>query len=330
MARSLTVSQAFQGMILEKRAAGLSIHTISDYQNTLKKVLLYFPNDPPLASVTRERLVKFFAWLSDDYIAKPDGAAPRGQFKLGAKSRLNIHTNLSALWTWAVASGYVEKNIVRTIPAPNVEETDIDPLTSEEITALVKACDTARTYQLRQAKSITRIRSTAARDRMIIIVLYDTGLRAQELCDLIIDDLNFSQNKIKVRHGKGNKPRTVRFGKRAAKAIWEYLKDRIDTADPKEPLLRVDEGQEPRPMSRHILRRLVKRIGDRAGVKNVHPHRLRHSFATEYLRNNGKMLALQELLGHSDLEMVRRYAKFVEADIALDHAEASPADKLRL
>ena len=95
-------------MILEKRAAGLSIHTISDYQNTLKKVLLYFPDDLPLMSVTRDRLVKFFAWLADDYLAKPDGAASRGQFKLGAKSRLNIHTNLSALWTWAVASGYSE------------------------------------------------------------------------------------------------------------------------------------------------------------------------------------------------------------------------------
>ena len=68
----------------------------------------------------------------------------------------------------------------------------------------------------------------------------------------------------------------------------------------------------------------------RPGVKNVHPHRLRHSFATDYLRNGGKMIALQELLGHSDLEMVRRYAKFVEADIALDHSVASPADKLKL
>ncbi|CAG1012636.1 hypothetical protein ANRL4_04697 [Anaerolineae bacterium] len=53
-------------------------------------------------------------------------------------------------------------------------------------------------------------------------------------------------------------------------------------------------------------------------------------YATEYLHTGGKLLALQELLGHSDLEMVRRDAKFVEADVALDHAEASPADKLRL
>ena len=331
MAKPLTLSQAFQGMILEKQAAGLSAHTISDYRNTLAKAQLFFPNDPPFASITRERLVKFFAWLGNDYVTRPDGVAPRGEFKLGAKSRLNIHTNLSALWTWAVACGYAGTNIVRIIPAPDVEETVIDPLTTAEITAMLKACDTARTYQMRQAKKVSPARATAIRDRMIIMLLFDTGLRAQELCDLVLDDLNMSQQKIKVRHGKGNKPRTVRFGKRCAKAIWEYLKDRDDVGTKATaPLLLVAEGSDPRPMNRHVLRRLLKRIGERAGVKNVHPHRLRHSFATEYLRNSGKMLALQELLGHSDLEMVRRYARFVEVDIALDHAEASPADKLRL
>jgi site-specific recombinase XerD len=92
----------------------------------------------------------------------------------------------------------------------------------------------------------------------------------------------------------------------------------------------VEELSDPHAMNRHVLRRLLKCIGDRICAKNVHPHRLRHSSATEYLRNGGMMLALQELLGHSDLEMVRRYAKFVEADIALNHAIASPADRLRI
>lgn len=195
MAKPLTLSQAFQGMILEKQAAGLSAHTISDYRNTLAKAQLFFPNDPPFTSLTRERLVKFFAWLGNDYIARPDGAASRGEFKLGAKSRLNIHTNLSALWTWAVACGYAETNIVRSISAPDVEQTVIDPLTIVEIAAMLKACDTARTDQMRQAKKVSPARATAVRDRMIIMLLFDTGLRAQELCDIVLDDLDMSQQK---------------------------------------------------------------------------------------------------------------------------------------
>jgi integrase/recombinase XerD len=329
MVRKFTLSQAFNGMILEKRGAGISPNTIADYLNTLKKAIMFFEDDPPFTSIDRADLVQFFAWLGDVEVT-PDGVASRGTFKLGAKSRRNIHTNLSALWTWAVNCGYTDRNIVRTIQAPDVEETVIDPLTADEITILIKSCDTVRTYQLRSAKPIARSRSTAARDKFIIMLLYDTGLRAQELCDLVLGDVDFFQRKIHIKHGKGDKPRTVRFGKRAAKLMWEYLGDRLQASDRSEPLILVDEHGSSRAMNRHVLRRLLKRIGDRAGIKSVHPHRLRHSFATDYLRNGGKMIALQELLGHSDLEMVRRYAKFVEADIAVDHAIASPADKLRL
>jgi integrase/recombinase XerD len=329
MVHQFTLSQAFNGMILEKRAAGLSPHTIADYFNTLKKLQNYFEDDPPFTSITRADLVRFFAWL-DDCEVTPGGIASRGTFKLSAKSRRNIHTNLSALWTWAVSSGYTARNIVRTIPAPDVEETLIDPLSPDEVSILIKSCDLVRTYQLRSGKPIVRSRSTAARDKFIIMLLYDTGLRAQELCDLTLDDVDFFQRKVHVRHGKGDKARIVRIGKRTAKLMWEYMGDRLQTSDKSQPLIRVEEDGEPHAMNRHVLRRLLKRIGDRAGVQNVHPHRLRHSFATEYLRNGGKMIALQQLLGHSDLEMVRRYARLVESDVALDHAGASPADKLRL
>jgi integrase/recombinase XerD len=82
-------------------------------------------------------------------------------------------------------------------------------------------------------------------------------------------------------------------------------------------------------MTRYNLGLLLRRLGQRAGVKHVHPHRFRHTFATFYLRNGGNLLALKELLGHSDMEMVTRYAHFVQADFAADHAKASPVDNWR-
>ena len=81
MARQLTLSQAFQGMILEKQAAGYSVNTIAEYRYTLAKVLIYFKDDPQFATITREQLVKFFAWLDHEYISKPAGVAPRGEIK---------------------------------------------------------------------------------------------------------------------------------------------------------------------------------------------------------------------------------------------------------
>ena len=100
MASNLTLKQACEGMIHYKTAAGRSPHTILDYRNTFKKLLLYFPKNPPLVAVTRADLIAFFAWLHDGFETEPDGVAPRGKFKLSAKSILNMHTNLSALWTW--------------------------------------------------------------------------------------------------------------------------------------------------------------------------------------------------------------------------------------
>jgi len=93
--------------------------------------------------------------------------------------------------------------------------------------------------------------------------------------------------------GPRQKTTTVRFIRRTAEAIWEYLKDQIDNADSKQPLVLVEELSDPHAMNRHVLRRLLKRISDRAGIKNVHPHRFRHTFATEYsllLSRHARML----------------------------------------
>jgi hypothetical protein len=98
MATHFTLSQAFNGMILEKRANGHSPHTTADYLNTLKKFLDYLGDDPPFTSIKRSDIVAFMAYL-DDCEVTPGGIASRGTFKLSAKARRDIHTNLSALWT---------------------------------------------------------------------------------------------------------------------------------------------------------------------------------------------------------------------------------------
>ena len=95
---------------------------------------------------------------------------------LSAKTVKNIHTNLSALWHWALDEGLVKKNIIRSIEPPPVNDAVIQTFTKDETEILLKACDTTRTWKSRA--ETTSQRATGVRDRAIILTLLDTGMRA--------------------------------------------------------------------------------------------------------------------------------------------------------
>lgn len=322
---ALTVTQAFDKMIFE-RQANLSKHTIADYIITGRKVVTYFERDPAISDLSRDDLIGFFNHLAE-HVNTPAGCAVRPSKPLSAKSRRNVHTNLSALYTWLVKSGRVKANLIRDIERPGSKSAPhIDPLTQAEINALLDACD----YTARWAtKNVTTERHTALRDRLIVKLLLDTGMRVQELCDIQIGHLSIMRKTIQIPHGKGDKFRVVHYGTRTGKLLWEYLEPRLGSAKPTETLFYMDDSN-PRPMNRHAVGNMLKRLGVRAGVANVHPHRFRHTFATEYLRNGGQMIALKDILGHSDFEMVEHYAHFVQTDIERDHKSASPVDNWKV
>jgi integrase/recombinase XerD len=299
----------------------------ADYRNSFDKLQTFFAKNPPFVSITRDQLVAFFAWLQDEYVCVANGHNQRKPIHLSLKTILNIHVALSALWTWAVNEGLVEKNIVRTIDAPRVQPPVIETFVKEQIEALLKACD--RSAKWKTKESIASERPTADRDRAIVLLLLDSGIRAQELCDIRFGEINLGNNNIKVK-GKGSKERIAYFGKRTAKALWKYVLPRLNTSKPEDRLFLVGSPDDAREMDRHVLCKLLQRIGERAGVPNVHPHRFRHSFAITYLRNGGDVFTLQSLLGHSDLTMVKHYARIAQTDCAKVHQTASPVDNWRL
>jgi integrase/recombinase XerD len=158
----------------------------------------------------------------------------------------------------------------------------VETLTKEEIDALLVACDRSKTWKNRQVTANER--PTADRDRAIILLLLDTGLRASELCGVKFGDINLTANSIKVL-GKGHASREqlVYFGKRTSKALWKLLTPRLKDAKSEDLVFTVGLDDDLRPMTRDVLRRLLVRVGERAGVANVYPHRFRHTFAITYL-----------------------------------------------
>jgi integrase/recombinase XerD len=325
---TLTLLQALDLFVLDKQASGYSRHTLRNYRNTINKVRLYFNADILLASLTRENWVAFFAWLQDDYVSSPAGVAPRGEIQLSQKTICNVHTDLSAFYTWAVKQDYAEIHLLRSIERPRYEKPVIETLTQEEVKRLLRACH----GQGQSDGDPSRARSTALRDCALILTLLSTGARVSEICAANMADFDAIERSIKVAgkgKGRDHKERLVYLGNRATRALMRYLTARGDNR-PTDPLFCVMPENTRRAFTRDVLGRLLRRIGERAGVHHVHAHRFRHTFAVNYIRNGGDVLTLQALLGHESLEMVRHYARVAAQDCARVHRNADPVDNWRL
>lgn len=324
----LIVSKAITGFVQFKQAEGLSPRTIDSYYRDLK-LWLEFQADIEVEKITTQDVRKYLAFLINDYV--PRRITGNNDRKLSPKTVHNVWITLMAFFHW-VSDEFQIPNIMKGVPGPKYEEPPVEPFTKEEVEALLKACEFCRESKTDRRHKFTMRRVTRYRDRAIILMLLDTGLRASELCSLLIGDLDMSTGKVTVKHGetggaKGRKGRIVYIGKVARKSVWRYLADREDGENQAAPLF---IGKFNRELTRDSLRQIINALGEKANVKNCYPHRFRHTMAIRYLRAGGDLFTLQALLGHSSLEVVQIYARISGLDIEQMHSKASPADNWHL
>lgn len=159
------------------------------------------------------------------------------------------------------------------------------------------------------------------RDRAIVEVMYGAGLRVAEVAGLDRDDVDLGQGIVRVRHGKGDKERRVPMGPPAVAAVAAWLEA---TPQVGEPLFTNARGGRLTTRSMH---RIVQRIGRKLGVPDVHPHALRHSFATHMLDNGADLRGIQELLGHASLSTTQRYTHVSTEMLRATYRSAHPHAK---
>jgi integrase/recombinase XerD len=311
-----------EGFLLAKRAEGCAPGTLNDYAAGLKHLRRWLlaqgggEGEADPRELGRGDLVRFLAELADVPAGRP----------LAPKTRRNVWVALKSFYRWLEGeTGHPSP--MAGVPAPRGEERPVRPLTQGEVQALLLACDRMAPARTARRRPFQMARATAVRDKAILLVLLDTGLRAAELCALTVGDVDLKSGEVRVRRGKGGRGRLAYLGAAARRAVWRSLLERGRPTG-EAPLFCGRDGRFP--LTPDALLRLLKRLGERAGVADVHPHRFRHTFATEFLRNGGDVLTLQRLLGHRSLTMVQRYAEIVAADLQRAHAKASPADAWRL
>lgn len=193
---------------------------------------------------------------------------------------------LKSFFGWLSDEEIIPRDPSRRIKPPKKEQRLPKALTIEELEILREACLTHR-------------------ERALLEVLYATGGRLSEIQSLDKADINYQTMSARVI-GKGNKEREVYLSYKALYHLKKYIMSRLDA----DPALFVTERRPFRRVSNRAIQRAIKMISDRSGVtKNVHPHIMRHTFATLTLNNGADISSVQALLGHSSPATTQVYAQ---------------------
>ena len=313
--RSTCLKEALDGFSYYLYAAGYSEQTISAYISNLNYIANYWQN-PPLEEITKEKITAFLAYK------KRQGRSPE---TLRAYLK-----NLRAFLKWSEEE-FGLKRPDQSIPSPpQQQESDVQPLSQDQIRALVKAAAFTKLSKTTKRRGFRMRRDTANRDIAMILLLLDTGLRVSECARLVVGDIDLKSGEVHIRafeSGKKSQPRTVYLGRACRSALWRYLKIERGAPDLDQPVFTSRTGV---AMNRNSIGKVLSNLGQAAGIAGVHPHRFRHTFAIQYLRNGGDPFTLKRLLGHKSFRMVNYYLALASADVQEAHRKSSPVDKWNL
>lgn len=274
---------------------GLAQSTVDAYASDLRRYLDWLEargvHGP--AAVTRQDV--------EDYVADLDGAGESGRSK--ARRLASIH----AFHRFALAQQAVASDVAATVKAPKGAGTLPDVLTVDEVARLLEAVPQPGGAGVAGVEDAVLVR-----DRALLELMYATGARVSEIVGADIDDMDFDEHVIRVT-GKGSKQRLVPVGGYACQALRRYL----DEARPVLERRKRSGSAERRALflnkrgcrlSRQSVWEVVKAAGERAHItKPLHPHTLRHSFATHLIQGGADVRTVQELLGHASVTTTQIY-----------------------
>jgi site-specific recombinase XerD len=236
---------------------------------------------------------------------------------LSLESKHRYHREVSCFFKWLQTMGYVRQSPFANIKKVRLPQKIVQPFSPDDVLRLLACCDPST--------------PSGARNRAILMVLLDTGMRVGELVRLQLSDLSLEGQRMRILHGKGNKQRVVAFGRECGEALLLYLKARGSQDGPllvaatRHRRLNPGVGLEP-----NGVKQMLRRLGEQAGVPKTHAHRFRHTFATWAIERDARELDVQYLLGHSTPDMVRRYsATYNSEKAARAHHLFSPAARLQ-
>jgi len=228
------------------------------------------------------------------------------QERYATKTLHGIAVDIKAFFNFLLGEEYLSANPMQRVAMPRLDQTVLPAFTPDEVSAMMT-----------QTKGRDPV---SFRDRAILVVLLDSGVRLSELVSMKVGDVDLSTGTFKVV-GKGRKERICRLGPTALKSFIRYV--RVRRGKPSEPLWIGKYG----PITNSGVSQILRQIGQSCAV-HAHPHKFRRTCALTLLRAGCDVFSVQHILGHSDLTVLRRYLAQTEQDVLAAHTKFSPVDRL--
>lgn len=296
-----------------------ALQQLSDFLDHLRHVKYASPLT--VKSYTRD-LESFCAFCIEEHIENwADVAlhqvrqhiAARRTKKRGARSLTRELSALRSFFDYLLHRRIVELNPAKGIRAPKTGHPLPHTLDVDELASLLEQ-PTEKALEIR--------------DLAMWELFYSSGLRLSELVALDLGDIQWSDEMVRVRHGKGDKAREIPIGRHAKTALerWLALRPTFAAADTKALFI----GQRGARLAPRTVQARLESWREKCGFdKNIHPHMLRHSFASHLLESSGDLRAIQELLGHSDIKTTQIYTHLDFQHLAAVYDRAHPRAKKR-
>lgn len=285
---------------------GAAARTIEAYERDLRDYKAYLSSVGvrEIEAVDRAVLLDFEASLATRF-------AP-------SSTRRHLST-VKGLHRFAVREGYCARNPADALVAPKLPQRLPDVLSAEQAEAVLGTCDVTT--------------PTGLRDRALLEVLYGCGLRVGEACALDTGGVFLDEGFLRVV-GKGSRERIAPISGYAQHWLDRYLREARPSmslrnraaraADVSAVFLNTRGGR----ISRQSVHHIVARAGERAGIEGLHPHTLRHSFATHMLAGGADLRAIQEMLGHSDISTTQVYTHVDRTHVREEYDAALPFERV--
>ncbi len=273
---------------------GLAKNSIASYQQDLSKLKEFAEGeDVELVEISRSDLRMFIASLSKS------GLAPT--------SINRIISAVRGFYKFLLIDGHIKKHPAENLDTPTKGFYLPKFMTEDEVEALLSQPDVSQEIGLR--------------DRAILEMMYASGLRVTEAANLRIDDVDIDSGILTCK-GKGNKERKVPLGKSAVEWLKSHLANRRKTEYIELRNLFLTAGGQP--INRQTIFKFIKQYAEKAGLEDISPHTLRHSFATHLLQRGADSRSVQAMLGHADISTTQIYTHITDQHLRKTYEKFHP------